>query len=336
MTDGPIPKWIKISLYKDPLEKVFRNYSMFRGVLSSHTRDLLVASLILILFLCLILWNEYLSGRLELDFLPDTNSSSDNERFKYYNEVLLAILGSSIAIAARIYQLGKRRFAAVDLISSEMVTVVRLMGIVGLADGLASIHKALSDDAIDPSEAHKSVAKLDQGSALPYESPSGFLLEEDYSDVFKTILHELGFLHSSTVDYVTDFYTFLKSLKEQKISLTKYFELAQQDPQSETVRANLKGNIELMLYTIDTMSLGALKAFDQLIEKRRHCYAAWRTVLFTALPANNRLMETIEREAGFHPLTVARRLEYVEVIRKIQRWEKSHRVALRHADEITY
>lgn len=304
-----------------PLESIHARYSPFRAWSSPHTKDLrVIFGIIFVLFILLVFGaNEWIGSVLESAMStwnggnPERGAgeASDDELLNVTTMILISF-GGAIAASISLYDFGKRRLATVDLISMEIVSIVRVMAISSFPDRISRLHKVVSPGNDLGSPDARTVHKM--------RAACGFLRSDHFFSLFESNLRELGSLSSETVDFVTGFYTFLKALREQTESFFAYLESA--DPVDQE---DASSHVELMLYLTDTLMSCACRAIDSLIESDVHRLASSRMALVVAAPTNNFLYYNLPDDHPMRKYTEARRLQYLESLSKIKNMERAER-----------
>jgi len=107
-------------------------------------------------------------------------------------------------ILAWTYQTGSKRLGVVDLFGCEIVTLCRVGTIVDLVPKLIAAHAKLSSSAPAPASGHQQEISLGR-----------FTSQENYFPVFEGNNKDLQILEADVVINVTEFYTYMKALRDQ-------------------------------------------------------------------------------------------------------------------------
>lgn len=362
---GRMPSKMDVSLYKVPHEQVLRPYGPWRGLTSPHTSDLkwLVGAVLFLLGLVSWwLWSS-IGGDMRGPTVPLAESTNDDgtqthqdmvprlmqfitDDFRF--GVFVGALTAVVAVLARAYVEGKRRFAIIDLVSSEMFTNWRLFGVNGTAQGFIAAHqyaaarsnelrggttdecKSYVDYIRDQYTVKEKQSRLRLGGEkLPATIPSDFLTDYSYSANFDKAMEGVGALHADCVNFITDYYSMLKHFQEMKKNFLKLTE----DCDSRAC-VDLLGLTELMLYLVDSMALSALNAFSTVVQRDTHKHAAWRMVLHTALPINQYLVENLQEGHSFRFLSEGRRKAYAAYVHELKKHGKKKKAPILRRDDI--
>ncbi len=298
-----------------PFESMYSSYSMFRGFTSPHTRDLAtIFFAILLFFVGASALGVFLSEDYLFRFSPNGDASSnvvaDDGSTNFFNAQTLVLIGAGgfIATCISLYEIGKRRFATVDLISMEILTIVRLLATSSFVHRTGRLYQEPSGD----SSVHKN-----SGLAYRSEAAASFLQGDHCFNLFHDNMKELGALNSNVVDYVTAFYTFLKSVKEQSKTFNDYLAGAEEVDQ-EAVNTHIR----LIMFLTDTLMSCAHRAFESLVESPVHKAAATRMSLVVAADANNFLYQILSDNHAMKRYTDKRREQYFEALLELEALEK--------------
>ncbi|NOX82604.1 MAG: hypothetical protein GXP06_06390 [Alphaproteobacteria bacterium] len=299
-----------------PFEATYAPYPTSRGWTSPHTKDLRQISFGLAAFLIFAWVITYL--------LSDATSqiSDSGMQLSVQSLVVLSLGGITGAVIA-LYEIGKRRFATVDLFSMEMLTVVRLFNITNFVGKTIRLYV--------PPTTHGDATEVDKREKINLskaEASSGFLLSDHYSDIFVSNMKELGALESDVVDYVTAFYTFLKATREQ----TRVF-FSNIDTDEYLTQETINAHVILTMYLVDTLISCGLRAINGLVQNPTHRHHAKRLAIAAAAPANNFLFRCLDARNGMYELTVQRRASYFEILRELDSEAKRLHIELRKLSE---
>ena len=301
-----------------PFESMYSSYSMFRGFTSPHTRDLAtIFFFILAFFIGASALGVFLSEDYLFQFAPRGDGGSgvvsDDSAPNFFNAQTLVLIGAGgfVATCISLYEIGKRRFATVDLISMEILTIVRLLATSSF------VHRTgrLYDE-----NTHTTNAQKNAGLAYRSEAAASFLQGEHCFELFHDNMKELGALNSNVVDYVTAFYTFLKSVKEQSKTFNEYLSNSEEIDQ-EAVNTHIR----LIMFLTDTLMSCAHRAFANLVESSVHKAAATRMSLVVAADANNFLYKHLSDSHAMKGYTDKRREQYFLALASLEALERRAR-----------
>ena len=181
--------------------------STFRRLLSSqHVRDLrwifaatMAVMLYVVVWHAIVAWNFWPFPELRDLVGVEPEQNQEMER-KLVGAVLLACGW----ILAWTYQTGSKRLGVVDLFGCEIVTLCRVGTIVDLVPKLIAAHEKLSSPAPAPASGHQQEIGLGR-----------FTSQENYFPVFEGNNKDLQILEADVVINVTEFYTYMKALRDQ-------------------------------------------------------------------------------------------------------------------------
>jgi hypothetical protein len=181
--------------------------STFRRLLSSqHVRDLrwifaatVAVTLYVVVWHGIVAWNFWPFPELRDLVGVEPEQTQEMER-KLVGAVLLACGW----ILAWTYQTGSKRLGVVDLFGCEIVTLCRVGTIVDLVPKLIAAHAKLSSSAPAPASGHQQEIGLGR-----------FTSQENYFPVFEGNNKDLQILEADVVINVTEFYTYMKALRDQ-------------------------------------------------------------------------------------------------------------------------
>lgn len=264
-------------------EDIYGRYSLARGVASKHTRDLIV------------LWFAILlaSGFVVYSIL---NATSDGTAA--VGEVVAAVLAAFFAASGTVYQLGKRRFATVDLFSSEIMGRIRMSASDGFNRRIMNLYD-LDEQSVQHYEG--------RSGAQPNISPS----VEGAFELFFRHSADLGALSPPVVDYVTDCYNFHIGIRDEIRDL----QMALSRPKIDVEEVNT--HVINALFMIDIVSLSAFFALDLLIEKGVHRWHAWQLCCYTGVEANNFVRQVMPSDDPRFPEVVRRAKHYETAIKNL-------------------
>jgi hypothetical protein len=181
--------------------------STFRRLLSSqHVRDLrwIFAAAVAVM-LYVVVWH----GIVAWNFWPfpelrDLVGVEPEQKQEMERKLVGAVLLACGWILAWTYQTGSKRLGVVDLFGCEIVTLCRVGTIVDLVPKLIAAHEKLSSSAPAPASGHQQEISLGR-----------FTSQENYFPVFEGNNKDLQILEADVVINVTEFYTYMKALRDQ-------------------------------------------------------------------------------------------------------------------------
>lgn len=121
--------------------------------------------------------------------------------------IIAAIAATAIAVLNWTYQSGSRRIGAVDLFACEISVICRVCIVVDYADSSVALARA---QTADPSAELGDVHLHHKKNYI--EIRRKFTSEENYTPVYDNQLSELQPLDVNVVTYVTEFYTYRKTM----------------------------------------------------------------------------------------------------------------------------
>jgi hypothetical protein len=104
--------------------------------------------------------------------------------------LVAGIIGVALAAVARLYQMGSVRLGIVDLFSCEIITICRVITVADSARAFVQLYNT------------------------PPVTENKFTSEENYSPVFNSNSRDLESLEARVVERVTEFYTYLKAMRD--------------------------------------------------------------------------------------------------------------------------
>jgi len=190
--------------------------TLVRLVDSRHVADLrFLANSILLLFLVLAI--GALVSNLAREIIPLMEQSRtiptlpEDIAWNYFKVVLSAILDTTkfvgsilpltIGVCAWAYKSASARLGIVDLFSSEIGTLCRVMTIVGMVERCTSSYERMSQPQ-------------DPGAPANPVPASRFLSNEDYTSIYDGNAKSLQDLDVSVIADSTQFYTYYKSMRD--------------------------------------------------------------------------------------------------------------------------
>jgi hypothetical protein len=171
---------------------------------------------------------------------------------------------------ARIYQMGSVRLGIVDLFSCEIITICRVVAVVDFAKSL--------------------VAMYDN----PPPAARRFTSKENYSPIFNNNAKDLENLEARVVERVTEFYTYLKTMRDYLRGLGDI------DVPIETPDA-WRISVRNTTYMLFLMLESARKAVDQLVEYEPEKALYKAEILLSEIVAYEFLLRKYEESAKREP-----------------------------------
>lgn len=193
---NPISFFAKI-LFWQSLQQRGPALSFARLCTSRHLQDLQWLATLVIVILVVLSYGKYLSG-FDLSLLREEG-------------VFAAIAAGAAGLLTWAYQSGSRRIGAVDLFACEISVICRVCIVVDYANSSV----ALAARALDRAEL---ITKGSPGLDIPARKNNildvrrKFTSVENYTPVYDNHLSELQPLDVNVVTYVTQFYTYRKTL----------------------------------------------------------------------------------------------------------------------------
>jgi uncharacterized protein (DUF486 family) len=190
--------------------------------------------------------------------------------------LISGILGVGCGVMAWIYQTGSARLGIVDLFACEITTICRVITIAETAPHYVTLYRD------------------------PPSLPLSFSSQEQYSPVFENNSKDLEVLEARVVGRITEFYTYLKALRDY-LRLLSAIEKPSGEP--DRWRAQLKS----VIYMLFLMLESARNSVDRLIEYWPERAQNTIIILLSEMALYSLLCEIFEAEAKEHPGYSARR-----------------------------
>jgi hypothetical protein len=181
--------------------------STFRRLLSSqHVRDLRwIFAATMAVMLYVVVWHSIVAWNFwPFPELRDLLGVEPEQKQEMERKLVGAVLLACGWILAWTYQTGSKRLGVVDLFGCEIVTLCRVGTIVDLVPKLIAAHEKLSSSAPAPASGHQQEIGLGR-----------FTSQENYFPVFEGNNKDLQILEADVVINVTEFYTYMKALRDQ-------------------------------------------------------------------------------------------------------------------------
>ncbi|GGD15245.1 hypothetical protein GCM10011342_25010 [Aquisalinus flavus] len=287
---------IEIPYPKRSPEDIYSPYSMVRGITSRHTRDL-------ILYLVSIIAGVY-----SLLFFVGSFGNLLNEEILFGPTALVPFGAAFLAGIGTVYQIGKRRFATVDLFSSEITARVRISASDGFIEKLISqFDHAGFREAED--RHHRQAISIEPSGELTFE-------------LFHRHYEQLGSLTPPIVDYVCDYYNYVMSVRDEIRDLQHMLT----DP-GVTV-SERRHQVMNVLFFIDIAMFSAYRALDALIEKDINKWHAWQLSCYVGVVANNFVREVMPADDPRYSEVQHRAARYRDTVKQLNRNLKRHHARL--------
>jgi hypothetical protein len=189
--------------------------------------------------------------------------------------LISAIVGIGCGVLAWTYQTGSARLGVVDLFACEITTICRVITIAETAPHFVQMYRD------------------------PPSLSSKFSSQEQYSPIFDNNSKDLEVLEARVVERVTEFYTYLKAMRDYLRLLS-----AIERPQEEIERWRV--GVRSVIYMLFLMLESARKSVDRLVEYEPERAQNTVTILLSELVVFGLLLEIFEKEAREHPSYNAR------------------------------
>jgi len=193
----------------------------------------------------------------------------DNSSIVSASALVAAIVGTGCGVLVWTYQSGSARLGIVDLFSCEIATICRVVTIVGAASHYAEIYRT------------------------PPSRPAVFNSAEQYTPVFDNNSKDLEVLEARTVEPVTEFYTYLKAMRDYLRLLTT---IEHPDAQVEQWQAAVRGVVYMLFLTLES----GRHSIQRLIEFDPERVQNIITILLSELVAYGFLTKVISPETSDH------------------------------------
>jgi hypothetical protein len=184
--------------------------------------------------------------------------------------LISAIVGVGFGVLAWAYQTGSARLGVVDLFACEITTICRVVTIAETAPRYVQLY------------------------SNPPPLPMNFDSHEHYSPVFDKNSKDLEVLEARVVGRVTEFYTYLKALRDYLRLLS-----AIERPQDE--RERWSAGMRSVIYMLFLMLESARKSVGRLIEYEPEQAQNTIEILLSELVLFCLLLKVFEEDAEEHP-----------------------------------
>lgn len=293
---GPIKN--NVSIPSQPIEETRSSYGPFRGITARHTLDLvLIYAGIFLAVIGILLLQLYFDGIIFRKLSIPALENLRNAEQSYLPLFIPAAVSVLVGALLTLYQIGKRRFASVDLFSMEMLSIVRLIAISDFVPlSVKYLRMRRSGDDADACKA--CLQQISAGLSI--------FGEDNFAEVFVKNTSELGWLDAQIVDYTTGYYTFVRSIH----NLTQSFKSHLDRPNAEFSDHVIIKYVEDISYVIDTAMDNAYRAFKGLIQSKSNRQSAQQSALFIGTQANNLLLFELLAEHDGKYTTALRRNKF--------------------------
>lgn len=187
-----------------------------------------------------------------------------------------AVIASTLAVLSWAYQTGSRRIGGVDLFACEISAICRVCLIIDLAKWSIGQVKA------SPADSTGKATDGDSTGKVPSQSTNGnadfgplrrFTSEEHYTPVYDNNLSDLQPLDVNVVTYVTEFYTYRKTM----VDIMRHIAATPEETQRHAF-------MDQMIYMQFLMLESARYAIDELIEFEPNKAESLVNILSSELP----------------------------------------------------
>jgi hypothetical protein len=154
--------------------------------------------------------------------------------------LIAAILTVTLGSLAKLYQMGSARLGVVDLFGCEISTICRVVVVTEATTRMINLYHSAPSDSIE------------------------FNSEEKYSPVFDDNVKELEILEARVVERVTEFYTYLKTVRDYRRALAN---IKAPKKAVEIWQASVKNIIYMMFLMLESARLSVDRLVEYLPEK---------------------------------------------------------------------
>ena len=211
-----------------------------------------------------------------------------------HDTVVAGIIGLGATALARLYLLGSARLGVVDLFACE------------IADHMPAWLQLLTQRQI-----------CYNYMTIRRKSQQNFFSEENYSPVFDTNAKELEVLEARVVERVTEFYTYLKTVRDYRRSLAGIAKPREEEKKWRILVFNV-------IYMLFLMLESARNSVERLVEYEPEWTLYTSEILLSEIVAYGFLLNYCQREVNEHPDYNAkferlqlRKENYYKIIEKI-------------------
>jgi hypothetical protein len=210
------------------------------------------------------------------------------------------IFAIALGAVARIYQMGSIRLGIVDLFSCEITTICRVIAVVDAAQAFVTLYHT------------------------PPLTAKKFTSEENYSPIFNSNARDLENLEARVVERVTEFYTYLKTMRDYLRSLA---DIEHPDKSIDAWQVSMRN----IIYMLFLMLESARKALDQLVEYQPEQALYNAEILLSEIVVYGFLWDSYRKDALKHPEHDARferlnlrRKDYQPIVKQLNKLAASH------------
>ena len=189
--------------------------------------------------------------------------------------LIAAIVGTGCGVLVWAYQTGSARLGIVDLFGCEISTICRVVAIADAAAHYTALYREPPAQSIN------------------------FSSQEHYTPVFDNNSKDLEVLEARTVERITEFYTYLKAMRDY---LRLLGGIANPQEDSERWRTTMRS----VIYMLFLMLESARGSVDRLIEFEPERVQNTITILLSELVAYGALLDAFEAEGATRPSHDAR------------------------------
>jgi hypothetical protein len=180
------------------------------------------------------------------------------------------IIAIALGALAHIYQTGSVRLGIIDLFSCEIITICRVISVADSAHGLLSLYDN------------------------PPLTAKRFTSQENYSPIFNSNARDLENLEARVVERVTEFYTYLKTMRDYLRNLA---DIEHPKKSVDAWRLSVRNAIYMLFLMLES----ARKAIDQMVEYHPEQALYRAEILLSEMVACHFLWEKLSEEALKNP-----------------------------------
>jgi hypothetical protein len=230
-----------------------------------------------------------------------------------------AVIAAAGAVMAWCYQAGSSRLGVVDLFGCEIATICRVCTVVDLVPRTINAYAFIKSDMKSGSGS----AGPTIGAAMPIESISLNLeSKESYEPVFDNNTRDLQVLDAPVVINVTQFYTYLKSMRDT-------WRKAGQSSTAEHRLAALRDVVYMQFLGFES----ARAAVHALIEYEPHEVDCTMIILLSEIPALAFLLENFSVDDFRHQRLLQRLCHYELILQTVKNRVTEKRKITKSSDE---
>ncbi|WOJ90076.1 hypothetical protein RZS28_01865 [Methylocapsa polymorpha] len=182
--------------------------------------------------------------------------SFDARSFSVNSTIASALAAAAAAVLNWAYQSGSRRIGAVDLFACEITVICRVCVVVNFAQ--SSVEQAEREHAIVEQAAPRTPqTSSDDSRAADSCASRKFTSEEHYTPVYDGQLSDLEPLDVNVVTYVTEFYTYRKTMMDYLRAIAA----AENVSESEILMRQMI-YMQFLMYESGRLAVGELIEFE--------------------------------------------------------------------------